>query len=118
MMAKASKSGQMGLCMRATGKMTRQMAEVDSSMQMAMFTRASGKMIRLMASEDISILMAQSTKVTGKKTSSTVTVRKHGLTVLAMKVTTKTGRRMEEGSSSGQMAQLMMGSSWITTYME
>ena len=68
--AEVSKCGPMVLCMKDTGRTTKQTAKEDLSMQMEMSTMVTGRMTRPMASEYIVISMELVTRATGKKINS------------------------------------------------
>jgi hypothetical protein len=89
-----SRSGLMGLCMKDTGEMTRQMVRGDLFIQMGTFTRVIGFQIRLRAMEYTLIWMVLSTRDSGKKTSSMVKVKKPGQMERCTRVTTSMARSM------------------------
>lgn len=102
-MGEEFKSGSMVHFTRATGKLTRQMAEVGSFTPMEMFITASGKMIRHTDSDSITILMAHVMKASGMRISSMVMEKKSGQTTLAMRVNIAMVKSMVKGSSFGPM---------------
>ena len=112
------KSGLMEAFMKDIGKMIKLMAEADSFMLTGMCTRENGKMTRLMGMENTCTPMVPNTKVIGKKINNTEKEKKHGLMVLAMKVTTLMERKMVMVNSSGLMVQPTKDNSRITTFME
>jgi len=116
-MARDTRSGLTGPSMKAIGVMTRQMGEADSSTQMETSTKETGETTRRMELANIITLMEQSTRENGKTISNMVTVRRHGLTVPAMKEITNRERKMVMADSCGQMAPPMTASSLTTTSM-
>jgi hypothetical protein len=70
---------------RATGRMTRPMAEEGLSMRMEMYMKVNGRMTRLMVLEGTCTLTEHSTRDTGRRTSNMAKERKHGLMVHNMK---------------------------------
>ena len=80
-------------------------------MPMEMSTRESGKKIKPMDMENICTLMEPNMKDIGRKINNMGKEKKHGLTVLATKVTTLRERKMVLVNLNGQMVLLMKANS-------
>lgn len=117
-MARVSRSGRTAASMRATGRMTWPTAEAVLSIPMEMSTKENGLMIRLMDAVPMFTWTELNILASGEKTSSTVSVLRHGLTVPSMKATTSMVKSMELVPLSGLTARCTSENFIITTFME
>lgn len=101
---KVDKSGQMALCMRVGGKITKQMEKEGSFMPTEMSMTDSGWMIRPTALVCTATWMELNMRVTGRRTNSMVKDSRLGQTVLATTGSTSRGKSTVKANSPGLMA--------------
>ena len=105
---KEGRSGQMALCTRAGGKITKPMEKEDLSMLMEMSMMVNGLMIRPTDSEFTAILTEPSMRDSGKKISNMEMVLRPGQMVPSTRANMFKERKMVRADSHGLMALLIM----------
>ena len=101
----------MDLCMRGTGELTVQMAEEGSYIRMVTFTKECGSMTKLRVMESICTMMELDIPESGKTISSTVMVKKRGLTEQSTRATMSMASNKVEDCSLGQTTHTMTANS-------
>lgn len=114
--AKACKSGQMDLSMKAIGEVIKRTGEEDLSMQTEMCMKESGKMIRRTEEETTTTQTARGIRVIGSRISNMDRELRLGQMEQGMKERIKMERKMVLGNLHGQMDQPIKEISLTITY--
>ena len=92
-MATVNKNGSTALAMRVSGEMARLMVKENCTTPTVTSTRATGSTTKPTDKVSTLMLMEPGIKASGVMTNSMVTVERHGLITLCMKVCTTRARR-------------------------
>lgn len=110
----ALKCGQTAENMRASGQMGLQTERVDSGMRTGTPTKGCGCMIRRTDTDFTSTQTGPVIWVPGRTTCKTEKAKKHGRMALVLKAITSTARSTGRESTTGPMAQALMGAGATT----